>query len=418
MISRVRGTRDIFKAQEFLEIFTIIKKHLYQYRFQEVILPSLESLELFKRALGQETDVVSKEMFVVASSSAEQKKEQIGLRPEATAQIARAFIEHGIQDLPWKVFCCGSMFRYERPQKGRFREFYQCSIEIIGSASVSEDIHLIAMLDSLFAQKFNLSEYALHINFLGCQEDRKKFRERLHIFLSKHESGICDTCKKRKEANILRVFDCKNEDCHKVYKDAPLLTDELCLLCAQEWQEVQNRLEELSVSFVHNTKLVRGLDYYNKTIFEFVSPLLGAQSAFCGGGRYDSLISLLGGKQDQPAIGAAIGIDRLEILLQETQSSLLEQQLAPLYLIVPLEKDQHPLALKLAQNLLNQGFCIDVLFDGSVKSMMRKANKMGAQSVLFLGPDEQSQGMVTVKDMQSGESQTVKQIDVAALLKK
>jgi histidyl-tRNA synthetase len=418
MISRVRGTRDIFKAREFLEIFKIIKKHLDQYRFQQVILPSLESVDLFKRALGNETDVVSKEMFVVSSSSANQKKEQICLRPEATAQMVRAFIEHGVQDLPWKVFCCGSMFRYERPQKGRFREFFQCSLEVIGSASVSEDIHLITMLDTLFSQKFNLTEYALHINYLGCPEDRTAFKKKLYTFLDQHESGICDTCKKRKEANILRVFDCKNEDCHKIYKDAPHLTDDLCQICSTEWQEVQNRLEELSVSFVHNTKLVRGLDYYNKTIFEFVSPLLGAQSAFCGGGRYDSLVSLLGGKKDQPAIGAAIGIDRLDLLLEATESSLLEQQLAPLYLVLPLEKEQHPIALKLAQILHTQGFCVDVIFEGSVKNMMRKANKMRAQAVLFLGSDEQAQGTVMFKDMQSGESQAVKQIDVAGLMKK
>jgi len=270
----------------------------------------------------------------------------------------------------------------------------------------------------IFSQKFDLSEYALHINFLGCPEDRNTFTKKLHTFLSNHESAICDTCKKRKEANILRVFDCKNEDCHKVYVDAPRLTDELCELCAVDWSEVQDRLEELSVSFVHNTKLVRGLDYYNKTIFEFVSPLLGAQSAFCAGGRYDSLVTMLGGKQDQPSIGAAIGVDRLEILLQETNSPLLEQQLAPLYDIVPLEKDQHPVALKLGQNLLNQSFCVDILFDGSLKSMMRKANKMGAEAVLLLGPDEQSHGTVTFKDMQSGESKTVKQIDVVGLLKK
>ena len=418
MISRVRGTRDIFKAQEFLEIFRIIKKHLHQHRFHQVMLPSIESVDLFKRALGQETDVVSKEMFIVSSSSAEQKKEQICLRPEATAQMVRAFIENGVQDLPWKVFCNGSMFRYERPQKGRFREFYQCSMEIIGSASVSEDVHLIAMLDSLFSQKFNLSEYALHINFLGSPEDRKNFKVKLHSFLTEHESSLCDTCKKRKEANILRVFDCKNQDCQKIYNDAPMLTDHLSEESAKEWQQVQERLEELSVSFVHNTKLVRGLDYYNKTIFEFVSPLLGAQSAFCGGGRYDSLVSLLGGKQDQPAIGAAIGADRLQLLLEATESTLLEQQFSPLYVIVPLEKEQHPVALKLAQSLLNQGFCVDVLFEGKVKSMMRKANKMGAEAVLLIGGDEQANGTVMFKDMQSGESQAVKQIDVVELLKK
>jgi histidyl-tRNA synthetase len=417
MISRVRGTRDIFEARQFLEIFRIIKKHLAQYHFQQIMTPSMESVDLFKRALGNETDVVSKEMFVVTSSSAK-GDEQICLRPEATAQMVRVFIEHGIQDLPWKVYCMGSMFRYERPQKGRFREFYQASLEIIGAASVSEDIRLIAMLDALFAQKFNLSDYALHINYLGCADDRKSFKEKLYTFLSDRESEICDTCKKRKEANILRVFDCKSPACHKVYKDAPHLTDDLCEACGKEWKEVQERLEELSVSFVHNTKLVRGLDYYNKTIFEFVSPLLGAQSAFCGGGRYDSLVKLLGGKQDQPAIGAAIGADRLWMLLEATNSTLLEQQDEPLFVILPLEKDQHPLALQLAQALNAEQLCVDVLFDGSIKNMMRKANKMGARSVLLLGSNEQTDGTVSIKDMQTGESETVKQVDAAQYLKK
>lgn len=417
MISRVRGTRDIFEAREFLEIFRIIKKHLTQYHFKQIITPSMESVDLFKRALGNETDVVSKEMFVVSSSSG-QGEEQICLRPEATAQMVRVFLEHGIQDLPWKVFCCGSMFRYERPQKGRFREFFQASLEIIGSASLSEDVRLISMLDALFAQKFNLSDYALHINYLGCPDDRKAFKEKLYTFLSDHESSICDTCKKRKEANILRVFDCKSQECHKVYKDAPHLTDDLCQGCGQEWKEVQERLEELSVSFVHNTKLVRGLDYYNKTIFEFVSPLLGAQSAFCGGGRYDSLVKLLGGKQDQPAIGAAIGVDRLGMLLEATSSTLLEQQDDPLFIILPLEKEQHPLALQLAQALNAENLCVDAFFDGSLKSMMRRANKMGARSVLLLGSDEQANGTVSIKDMQTGESETIKQVEAAGYLKK
>lgn len=411
MISRVRGTRDIINAQEYMGLFQIIKQHLAHYRFKEIILPTLESVDLFKRALGQETDVVSKEMFVVSSSSA-QSDELICLRPEATASMVRAFIEHGIQDVPWKVFCCGSMFRYERPQKGRFREFYQCSMEIIGSSCVSEDARLLSMLDVFFSQKCDLSEYALHVNYLGCPDDRKTFKEKLYAFLSDHDAQLCQTCKKRKEANILRVFDCKEVECHRVYATAPHITDSLCGPCATEWQELRNRLEELSVSFVHNSKLVRGLDYYNKTIFEFVSPLLGAQSAFCGGGRYDSLVALLGGKQDQPSIGAAIGIDRLMMLLEAVNSPLLAQQEEPLYVIIPLDTAQHPLALLLAKTLNAESICTDVLFDGSLKSMMRRAHKMGAKAVLLVGEDEQKNGTVTLKDMQVGESHVVKQKDI------
>lgn len=410
MIGRVRGTRDIFNAQEFLGIFDVVKQHLFAHHYQEIIVPSIEQTDLFKRALGQETDVVSKEMFIVSSSSVKED-ESLCLRPEATAQMVRVFIEHGIQDLPWKVFCTGSMFRYERPQKGRFREFYQCSLEVIGSASLSEDVRLIAMLDALFAQKFDLSDYAIHINYLGTPEDRKAFKEKLYAFLEKNDAGICDTCRKRKDANILRVFDCKSPECHKVYNDAPHLTDELSESSAQEWKYIQHRLEELSISFVHNPKLVRGLDYYNKTIFEFVSPLLGAQSAFCGGGRYDSLVKLLGGKQDQPAIGAAIGMDRLMLLLEAVNSPLVSVEQKPVYVIIPLDKEQHPLALQLAQSLNAQGLTIDVLFEGSIKSMMRRSNKMGARHVLLLGPDEQAAGTVSIKDMQTGETTTVKQIE-------
>lgn len=398
-------------AQEYMGLFQIIKQHLAHYRFKEIILPTLESVDLFKRALGQETDVVSKEMFIVSSSSA-QSDELICLRPEATASMVRSFIEHGIQDVPWKVFCCGSMFRYERPQKGRFREFYQCSLEIIGSACVSEDARLLAMLDVLFAQKCDLSEYALHVNYLGCPEDRRVFKEKLYAFLNEHDAQLCETCKKRKEANILRVFDCKEAECHKIYATAPHITDSLCISCACEWQELQDRLEELSVSFVHNSKLVRGLDYYNKTIFEFVSPLLGAQSAFCGGGRYDSLVALLGGKQDQPSLGAAIGIDRLMLLLEAVNSPLLVQQEEPLYVIIPLDKAQHALALLLAKTMNAESICTDLFFEGSLKSMMRKANKMGAKAVLLLGEDEQKNGTVTLKDMQTGDSHTLKQKDV------
>jgi histidyl-tRNA synthetase len=415
MISRIRGTRDIFNAHAFKAVTKKVADHLARYHFKEIILPTLESVDLFKRALGQETDVVSKEMFIVNSSS--ESSEKICLRPEATASMVRSFIEHGIQDIPWKVFCSGSMFRYERPQKGRYREFYQCSMEVIGSASFSEDVRLIAMLDDLFANHFYIDEYAIHINYLGCTEDRKVFKDLLYTFLKDHEQSLCDTCKKRKESNILRIFDCKNETCQSIYTDAPHITDHLCEVCDSEWKQIVYRLEELSISFAHNPKLVRGLDYYNKTIFEFVSPLLGAQSAFCGGGRYDSLVSLLGGKQDQPSIGAAIGLDRLMLLLEELNSPFLVEDCAPLYVIVPLTQEQHPLALQLSQQLAAEKLFVDVLFEGSVKSMMRRANKMGAHSVLLLGKNEQEQGTVSVKNMQSGQEEQVKQTQIGQHIK-
>ncbi len=410
MISKIRGTRDILDTKSLWSVLTTIKKQFAAYHFQEIVLPILEPVSLFKRSLGLQTDVVAKEMFVVSSSSASEQEDVICLRPEATASTVRAFVENGIQTVPWKVFTYGSMFRYERPQKGRFREFYQCSIEVIGSACVVQDVQLIVMLDRLFSEKFKLDEYALHINFLGCPDDRALFKQQLQQFLTAHAVAICSTCQQRADTNPLRVFDCKQSSCQELYKKAPALTDCLCDGCLQDWTQVQQALAQLSVSYVHNKRLVRGLDYYNKTVFEFVSPLLGAQSAFCGGGRYDHLVSAIGGKEDQPSVGAAIGIDRLLMVL-EAADKLPAVQEKPLYVVMPLTPFQQVIALHMADNLLRKGFTVDVLCDGSVKSMMQKANKYGARAVLVLGEQEVIDGTVTIKDMVAGTQQVVKQVD-------
>jgi len=417
MIPRVRGTRDILDPRLLFFAMKSITKHLQKYHFQQIITPILEPLALFKRSLGQETDVVSKEMFIVGSSSAEKNEDEICLRPEATASVVRAFIEEGIQIVPWKVFLFGSMFRYERPQKGRYREFYQCSLEIIGGQSLAYDAQLLVMLDRLFRQVCKLEAFALHLNFLGCPQDRVVFKQYLAEFLEAHLSSLCVTCVKRKDTNILRVLDCKNENCQKLYAQTSSLIDHLCTPCTTEWRELCERLEELSVPFVHMPHLVRGLDYYNKTVFEFVSPLLGAQSTFCGGGRYDQLVAQLGGKEDQPSIGAAIGLDRLVLLLESVQEQLAIPYEPKLFAIVPLSAEQHSLALHVADALSTEDLHVEVFFDGSIKSMMRKADKAGAKAVLFLGQDEQATGTVKVKQMQSGHEETVKQHELVRYVK-
>ncbi len=417
MLSRVRGTRDIIDPRLLFFAMKTITKQLQKYHFQQIITPILEPVALFKRSLGQETDVVSKEMFIVGSSSAEKGEDEICLRPEATASVVRAFIEEGIQTLPWKVFLFGSMFRYERPQKGRYREFYQCSMELIGARSLAYDAQLLSMLDRLFRQSLKLEAYALHLNFLGCPEDRVLFKEQVTTFLEANIATLCATCLKRKDANILRVFDCKNEACQELYTKAPLLAECFCEECDIQWCELRHQLEELSVPFVHMPRLVRGLDYYNKTVFEFVSPLLGAQSTFCGGGRYDQLVQNLGAKEDQPSVGAAIGLDRLVLLLETVQNALDFPHEPKLFAIVPVSEEQHSLALQIADALVRADVYVDVFFDGSVKNMMRKADKSGAKAVLLLGRDEQEAGTVKVKQMQSGTEEVVKQIDVAKYLK-
>ncbi len=418
MIARVRGTRDIIDTRMFNFAVEQITRILKLHNYQQIITPVLEPLELFCRSLGTETDVVSKEMFIVQSSSVQDDdaKNSICLRPEMTASIARTFVDENIQTVPWKVFSIGQCFRYERPQKGRYREFYQCSIEHIGTASVAQDAQMIAVLDYLFGQQFKLVNYAVHVNFLGTPEERASFKEVLAVFLNQHAETLCATCLKRKETNILRVFDCKNESCKAVYRNAPLLTDSLQEASQEEWKILQQLLGALSVSFIHNPFLVRGLDYYNKTVFEFVSADLGAQSTFCGGGRYDKLIGEISGKTDQPSIGAAIGIDRLLMLLENVKNQLPVLYDQRLSVIIPVASEQHTLGLLLTDALIRAGKTVEMLSDGSLKSMMRKADRMGAKYVLIVGEQEMQDGTVLIKDMQAGKETVVKQIDATKFL--
>lgn len=419
MITRVKGTQDFLDLDllTFLADTTFAQCELYQ--FKRIETPIIEHTELFKRSLGLQTDVVSKEMFTIKSHDQEQNPaDEICLRPEATASLVRAFVENGIDQVPWKVFTYGPMFRYERPQKGRYRQFHQVSMEIIGATSQAHDVELLLMLDRLFSDKFKLVNYALHINFLGCQEDRKKYREILYAFLKKHQDELDGLCKDRMEKNIMRVFDCKNQQCQEIYNKAPKITDYLCSECAGQWQAVQNQLSLLSVNFSVEPKLVRGLDYYSKTVFEFVSPDLGAQSAFAGGGRYDQLVSHLGGRQDQPSVGAAIGVERLLLLLETVKANLPLPQAKAVRVIIPMGQAQQTLALLLADELRAQDMSVDVLLDGSFKHMMKKANKLGASHAILIGQDEQDAREVTVKNMVTGAQERIAQTALAGYFKK
>ncbi len=420
MIQRVKGTQDFIDMRLFNFVISQIQKHLQEYNFTQISTPILEHTELFKRTLGLHTDVVSKEMFLIENKSASDPEDSICLRPEATASTVRAFLENGITELPWKVFISGPMFRYERPQKGRFRQFHQTNLEIIGSKSINQDALLIRMLDRLFKDKFLLDNYAILINFLGCYEDRNKFNQELKKFLEQITDKLCQNCLERKDKNPLRIFDCKNPSCKEIYLKAPKTIEHLCKDCDAEWKQLQTTLELTSVSFAHSSNLVRGLDYYDKTVFEFSSADLGAQNAFCGGGRYDRLVSEISQeKYNQPAVGAAIGIERLLLLVEMFQNKLPIPELPSLYLIIPLSKDQQLLALLLANQLSSNNITHDILFDDvSVKSLMRKANKMGAKFCLILGSQEQENHEVTVKDMTLGTEQKIKQINLVDLIKK
>lgn len=418
MIQKVKGTQDFLDVTLFNFVVEKIKKHLSHYNFTEIQTPLIEYLDLFQRSLGEHTEVVSKEMFVIESRQ-ESSDGRMCLRPEMTASTVRAFNENGIQQLPWKVFSYGPCFRYERPQKGRYRQFHQVTMEIIGSASISQDAQFITMLDRFFQQTLQGVSYELNVNFLGCSDDRAAFIQTLKNFLNgDNGKGICSQCLYRKEHNVMRVFDCKNAECQVIYRNAPHITDNLCQCCAQEWQQLQQQFSVLSVSYVHRSTLVRGLDYYNKTVFEFVSKNLGAQDAFCGGGRYNQLVQQLGAREDHPSVGAAIGMERLMLLLEFVGDKLPIEQSAPLHVIIPMGSEQHNMALMLADTLRAGSLKVDVLVDGSVKSMMRKANKLHAAFMLVLGETEQQNKTVMIKNMATGEDVSVAQSVALEFLKK
>jgi histidyl-tRNA synthetase len=423
MISRVKGTQDFLDLTLYDFIIDQARAHLAVYNFTHVDTPILEHLELFQRSLGEHTDVVSKEMFIIESkgdTSYDSPSDKICLRPEATASIARAFVENGVQQTPWKVFTYGPMFRYERPQKGRYREFHQMSIEVIGSNSMAQDAQYIKMLDRFFHEKLKLNNYALLLNFIGCSQDRKAYLLILKEFLNSSAAAqICDQCLVRKEHNVLRIFDCKTPLCQQIYKNAPFIADNLCAACTGEWGTLQEELTLLSVNYAYKPTLVRGLDYYNKTVFEFSSENLGAQNAFCGGGRYDQLIGQIGGREDQPSIGAAMGLERVMLLLEQNLDKLSLPQKPALQVIMPFSKDQHMLALLLADELHAHGITVETLFEGdSIKSMMKKANKLGAAHAIMLGEDEQKNKTVAVKNMITGEQVVMAQTELVNFLKK
>lgn len=414
MLKKIRGTQDLLDLRLQNFILDEAKKHMQVYNFNQIETPIIESTDLFIHSLGETTDVVSKEMFIIKR---DEGKTGICLRPEATASTMRAYLENNVTSKPWKVFSYGPMFRHERPQKGRWRQFSQFNIEVINSNSILQDAHFIKMLDSFFYEKLKLENYVLKINFIGSKEDRVLHREKLSKYLDSVSENLCDDCKIRIEKNMLRVFDCKNQTCQSLLVDAPKIIDNLSEETSLEWESLCDVLDFLSVSYVVDPKLVRGLDYYNKTVFEFVSKELGAQSAFCGGGRY-SLGKELGAKEEFPSIGAAIGLGRLLMLVEKNQEKLAIPQDQILHIILPIGKEQEHLALLLSSELQSNNLCTDVLIEkASMTNKMKKANKMGAKFVLIIGDDEQKNGTVSVKNMQSGERKIIKQSEVVGFLK-
>jgi len=417
MFQRVKGTTDNFFEMAYWN--GVIKKiitHLKRYNFQEINIPLIEHTALFERGLGVETDVISKQMFLIANKSGD---DQICLRPEATAGTMRAFLENQNDiTLPCRVFTYGSMFRYERPQKGRLREFHQMNLEVIGANSILQDAHLIKMLQVLFIEILGIQDFVLKINFLGQPQDRAKFSESLIATLTPLKDQLCEVCAVRLDKNPLRILDCKSETCQDLAKQAPKLHNFFSDETQQEFQLLKETLQELAVTFIVDDQLVRGLDYYNKTVFEFVSVNLGAQNTFCGGGRYDGLAEQLGSKTEIPALGCAIGMERLLMILEDKKNQLSEKADA-LTCIIPMDQAQNKLALHLADHLTSQGLTIEILVDDQkIKNKMKKASDLKAAYALIIGEEEQKNNSVMVKNMVTGSQEMVLQKEVINYLKK
>ncbi len=409
----VRGTSDKLDIRLEKKLEKMLSDKMLINNFSQIQTPIIENLDLFVRCVGQGTDVVGKEMFLIESK----EEERLCLRPEITASTFRAFLNSNIGASPWKVFSSGPVFRHERPQKGRWRQFDQFNIEVINAQGYEHDVVFVDLLDRAFRRDFGINDYILSINFLGNSTERANHRVELVKFLSDLSPLLCSRCNERIKTNPLRCFDCKIDSCQGLFDKAPVLEDFLEQESKTEWESIKRELTILGVNFLVDQRLVRGLDYYNGLVFEFKSSLLGAQDTFCGGGRYD-LAQAFELDKSVSSIGAGIGIGRLLLILEEANLlPALDEQL--LHLVIPMSSKQRLLAIMLARELSEAEFCTDTMFEScSFGNMMKKANKLNASKVLILGQEEQEANTIVIKDMISGKQETVKQCEMINYLKK
>jgi histidyl-tRNA synthetase len=396
-IQLIRGFKDILPGET--ELWQYIERTaigLFEdFGYREIRIPIMEKTQLFARSIGEDTDIVEKEMYTFA----DRKKEMLTLRPEATASICRSYIQHKMyaQDPVRKFYTIGPMFRRERPQKGRYRQFYQIDAEIFGVAAPYADVELIFLLRALF-DRLNVTDTTAHINSLGCPECRPGFKQALSAVLEAAVPSLCSDCLRRKDRNPLRVLDCKVPACRKAMTGAPAIIDYLCDACGTHFATVTDMLTRLEVPFTVDKQLVRGLDYYTRTAFEIQTGALGAQSAVAGGGRYDGLVGALGGP-DMPAIGFAIGFDRLAEIV--AAGSPADVRTPDLY-IAALGEQAARLAFEWSTALGLKGIGASMDYTGkSLKAQMKRANRLAARQVLIVGESELASGKAILRDMTS-----------------
>jgi histidyl-tRNA synthetase len=403
MIQLIRGFKDILpgEAELWQAVEKVARELLEDFGFKEIRIPIMERTELFARSIGEDTDIVEKEMYTFP----DRKGDLITLRPEATASIVRAYIQHRLYatDPVQKFYTIGPMFRRERPQKGRYRQFYQINAEIFGVPSGLADVQLIFLLVTLFS-RLQVPDVNAHINSLGCPKCRPKFKAALSEFLAAVSDKLCADCRRRKDRNPLRVLDCKVPACREAMAEAPSILDHLCSECKKDFAEVKSMLEKLGVPFVIDKNLVRGLDYYARTTFEIQTESLGAQNAVAGGGRYDGLVGELGGP-DIPATGFAIGLDRLTELTGLTAGQFYRK---PDIFVAALGDKSRLLTFEWICAFGDEGMRAEMDFDGkSLKSQMKRADRLEAGHVLIIGDEELEKGEAILRNMATKEQISV-----------
>lgn len=398
---KIKGTEDVLPKQSYRWQFVedVMRKEASSYGFKEIRTPVFEHTELFARGVGQTTDVVQKEMYTFDTKGGE----SVTLRPEGTAGAARAFLEHGLENdgLPVKASYFVSCYRYEKPQAGRLREFHQFGLEEYGTSSPLADAELICAAQSIF-DRLKIKQLRLEINSIGCPTCRAEYHKALKKYFESYKSDLCETCLSRLDKNPMRILDCKSPICSKIAENAPKITDYLCDECKEHFAQVQKYLDCANVKYTVNPTIVRGLDYYTKTVFEFVTDFIGAQGTVCGGGRYDGLVEELGGKHI-PSLGFAMGLERLLMLMEKQEIEIPMPSTCDLY-IAPMGEIAKEKSFEIIKSIRDCSLiCETDVVGRGLRAQMKYANKIGAKFSMVLGDNEIEEGFANVKNMDSGE---------------
>lgn len=403
-----RGTQDVLPEESYKWqiVEDVMRRVAQSYGFSEIRTPVFEHTELFLRSVGDTTDVVQKEMYTFKDKA----DRSITLRPEGTASVARAVLEHGLYNngLPIKTYYFDSCYRYEKPQAGRLREFHQFGVETFGAPLAVADAEIIALARSIFECLGLNDKLRLQINSIGCEKCRVAYQNALKAYFDEHKEKLCHTCIDRLDRNPLRIFDCKSPICHEVTEDAPIILDYLCDECKEHFEQVKKYLDTSEIEYEVNANIVRGLDYYTKTVFEFVYRDKDSELTVCGGGRYDNLISELGGVSI-PSLGFGVGMERILMILSNKDSVLskIEKPTCDLYIIGLGEKCES-LAFKLCETIREGSLNAQCDLSGrSLKAQLKYADKIGAKYSLIIGEDEISSGFADLKDMSKGDKNRI-----------